>query len=151
MKADIILSESHRRSARDRLMLDMENWTTGDEMARWSEPLIADQACGEYERHLGGKNEVSESLGIQHSHMWRHLLKGEVRSAQSAQRDLLKLAQTVELDNGKLAAINTAILQDLLSVISRRSQSSRKTARLAGMSLMQAAMTLNEIWSATTF
>ena len=129
-------------------MLDTQAWTTGDEMARWSEPLVADQIYGEYERRLGSTNKASKTLGRQHCRMWRHLLEGETISASSAQRELLKLAQTVNLDNRALGAINAAILADLLSIISCRSRRSRNTARLAGMSLLRAAKMLNEICSA---
>jgi hypothetical protein len=128
-------------------MLDTQAWTTGDEMARWSEPLVADQIYGEYERRLGRENKVSEALGRRHCLMWRHLIVGETNSAKSAQRELLKLAQTVNLDNSALGAINAAILADLLSIISYRSRRSRNTARLAGMSLLRAAKMLNEICS----
>ncbi len=120
-------------------------WTTQKEMARWSEPLVADHIYPEYERYFGGKNELSEEMGRRHCRVWRNLLNGEALYVKSSRRNLLKLAHTVNLDEIALDAIDTGIFDDLLDVILRRCHGSRDKARLDGMTLVQAASMLGEI------
>jgi hypothetical protein len=120
-------------------------WATQKEIARWSEPLVADHIYPEYERYFGGKNELSEELGRRHCRVWRNLLNGEAPHVKSARGNLLKLAHMVNLDDGALEAIDAAIFNDLLDVILRRCHGSRDKARLDGMTLVQAASMLGEI------
>jgi len=117
----------------------------GRDLTRWSEPLVADHIYGEYERRIGRRDDISETLGRQHCRMWRNLLDGEALRADAARRDLLKLAAMAGLAPETLDAIDAAIFDELLNVILRRGWSSRDTARLEGLALVQAASTLGEI------
>lgn len=118
---------------------------SSEDIARWSEPLVADQIYGAYERAIGARNEVSETLGRQHCRVWRNLLDGEAQRAQSARRDLLTLAHMSRIDLPTLEKIDSAIFDYLLGVILRRRQGSEAAARIDGMALVKAASTLGEI------
>jgi len=119
--------------------------TTPKEILRWSEPLVADEIYAAYERLVGGKNDVSESLGRQHCRMWRNLLGGEAHRAQLARRDLVKLARLAELDLQAIETIDATIFDNLLGVILRRCVGSQAAARMDGRVLVEAASTLGEI------
>jgi hypothetical protein len=118
---------------------------TARDIARWSEPLVADHIYGDYERAIGARNEVSETLGRQHCRMWRNLLAGEAQRAHLARRDLLSLAQKWRIDLATLEKIDAAIFDYLLGVILRRCQGSETAAKIDGLALVQAASTLGEI------
>ena len=120
----------------------VDDWDVGDEMARWSEPLIADQVYRRYERYLGDRNAASETLGRLHCRMWRLLLSGKAAEAQSVLRHLSSVARLANLDDRLLESINAAIFNDLLGVIVRRCRCSREMTRVAGRMLLQAAETL---------
>jgi hypothetical protein len=118
---------------------------TSQDIARWSEPLVADQIYAAYERAVCARNEVSETLGRQHCRMWRNLLCGETQRAQFARRDLVKLARMASVDLALVEEIDAAIFDFLLGVVLRRCHGSEAAARIDGLALVQAASTLGEI------
>ncbi len=121
------------------------NGLTGKEIARWSEPLIADYIYTAYERCFGGPTEASEALGRQHCRLWRNLLDNEPVIARYLRRELLKAAAAEKLGAATLDAIDVGVFDHLMDIIMRRSQRSRDTAHSDGMTLVQAASTLGEI------
>lgn len=118
---------------------------TSKEIARWSEPLVADHIYSAYENLFGGKGDKSEALGRQHCRMWRNLLGGGMLNAQFARRELMKLARMCRVDEAAVESIDAAIFSALLGLILRRGHGSIDAARLDGMALVQAASTLGEI------
>jgi hypothetical protein len=119
-----------------------------EEIARWSEPLVADHIYGAYEHWLGGKCDGSEELGRRHCRLWRNLLSGDIQRARQTRGDLLKHARLADAGEEILEAIDAAVLSELLHVILRRSQSALEESRVDGMALMQAASALGGIRSA---
>jgi hypothetical protein len=115
------------------------------EIARWSEPLVADDVYYAYETSLGGKTDLSEFLGRQHCRMWRSLLEGEARRAEASRRDLVRFAKGAGFGEDVLNAIDMKIFNNLLDIILRRGLGSRDAARTDGMTLVHAASTLGEI------
>lgn len=118
---------------------------TSREIARWSEPLVADRIFGVYQAWFQGHGQMSDALGRQHCRMWRSLLEGEAIRAKDARSHLLKLAKRVNLEERSLEVIDESVMDELFRVILRRWQGSRDEARLNGMALVLAASTLGEI------
>ncbi len=116
--------------------------TIDEEIARWSEPLVADQIYDAYERWLGGACDESETLGRHHCRLWRNLLSGDIPHARQARGDLVEFARVAKGGEAILEAIDAAVLNELLQIILRRAPSSRDAARKDGMALMRAASTL---------
>lgn len=118
---------------------------TSREIARWSEPLVADRIFGVYQSWFQGRRQMWDALGRQHCRMWRSLLEGEALLARDARSDLMKLAKCANLEERSLEAIDESVMDELFRVILRRWQGSRDEARLNGMALVLAASTLGEI------
>lgn len=118
---------------------------TSREIARWSEPLVADRIFGVYQAWFQGQGQMSDALGRQHCRMWRRLLEGEAILAKDARSNLVKLAKYANLEERSLEAIDETVMDELFRVILRRWQGSRDEARLNGMALVLAASTLGEI------
>jgi hypothetical protein len=118
---------------------------TSREIARWSEPLVADRILMVYDQRLTGQEAASQALVFQHCRMWRNLLEGHTARALEARRSLVKLAQRARLSDRDLEEIDRSILDELLGVILRRCQGSHMAARLQGMALVMAASALGEI------
>jgi hypothetical protein len=121
------------------------NGSTGKEIARWSEPLIADFIYRAYEGFLGGPTEASEALGHQHCQLWRKLLDNEPGIARYLRRDLLRAAAAQGLALETIDAIDIGVFDQLMDVVMRRRLRSRDAARSDGMTLVHAASTLGEI------
>lgn len=119
--------------------------TKDEEIARWSEPLVADHIYGAYEHWLGGQCDESESLGRRHCRLWRSLLSGDTQSARWARSDLVEHARLSDAGEDILEAIDAAVMSELLQVILRRSPNARAESRMDGMALMQAAAALGGI------
>jgi hypothetical protein len=117
---------------------------TSREIARWSEPLVADRIFGVYEAWFRGRRQMWDALGRQHCRMWRSLLEGETVLARDARSDLVKLARRANVDERSLEAIDESVMDELFRVILRRWHG-RDEAHLNGMALMIAASTLGEI------
>jgi hypothetical protein len=116
------------------------------EIARWSEPLVADRILMVYDQRLAGAEAASsQALAFQHRRMWRNLLEGQTARALEARRNLVRLAQKAHLGECDLEEIDRSILDELLGVILRRCQGSLMTARVQGMTLVMAASALGEI------
>jgi hypothetical protein len=115
------------------------------EIARWSEPLVADDIYNAYEACFGGKSDLTEFLGRHHCRMWRSLLEGEARRAELTRRELVQFAQRAGIGEEVLTAIDMKIFNNLLEIILRRGMGSRDSARSDGMTLVHAASTLGEI------
>ncbi len=118
---------------------------TSREIARWSEPLVADRILMVYDQRLAGEESASQALVFQHCRMWRNLLEGQTLRALEARRNLVKLAHRARLSDRDLEEIDKSILDELLGVILRRCQGSHMAARLQGMALVMAASALGEI------
>lgn len=118
---------------------------TSREIARWSEPLVADRIFGVYQAWFQGRGQMSDALGRQHCRMWRSLLEGEAILAKDARAGLVQLARRANLEERNLEAIDESVMDELFRVILRRWQGSRDEARLNGMALVLAASTLGEI------
>lgn len=118
---------------------------TSREIARWSEPLVADRIYGVYRAWFEGRGQMWDLLGRQHCRMWRSLLEGEAIHAKHARSDLLRLAKRANLEEQNLEAIDETVMDELFRVILRRWQGSRDEARMNGMALVLAASTLGEI------
>jgi hypothetical protein len=119
---------------------------TRREIARWSEPLVADRILMVYDQRLVGvEGASSQALVFQHCRMWRNLLEGQTGRALEARRNLVRLAQRACLGEHDLEEIDRSILDELLGVILRRCQGSLIAARAQGMTLMMAASALGEI------
>lgn len=114
------------------------------DIARWSEPLIADCVYAAYESSMGGRTENSEALGRLHCRLWRNLLNGELVLARYLRRELLKAAVAEKLGDATLDAIDSAVFEQLLDVIIRRGQRAARPAHVDGMSLLRAASALGE-------
>jgi hypothetical protein len=115
------------------------------EIARWSEPLIADFIYSAYEQCFGGRTPASEALGGRHCRLWRNLLNEEPTVAVYLRRELLKAAAVERLPISTVDAIDAAVLDSLLDVLMRPGLRSRDSARNDGLSLVHAASTLGEI------
>lgn len=115
------------------------------EIDHWSAPLIADSIYEAYEKALGGKSDLSQSLGRQHCRLWRNLLANDLKRARQAKIDLVTLSRLAHLDVAALDVIDADVLENLLDVILRRSAGGRETARVDGNALVRAAATLGEI------
>jgi hypothetical protein len=115
------------------------------DIARWSEPLVADRILHFYDGRLFGLSSESQALAFQHRRMWRNLLEGQTTRALEARRNLIRLAYGARLDIRELEEIDQSIFDELLGVILRRCKGSHVAARLQGMALVMAASTLGEI------
>ena len=114
------------------------------EIARWSEPLIADYIYAAYER-CSAPSDAATRLGRLHCRLWRCLFDGETSGARRLRYELLKEAQALRIAGATLDAIDAAVLEELLDVVMRRSQRSRALAHADGMTLVNAASALGEI------
>ncbi len=115
------------------------------DIARWSEPLVADYIFAAYEQCSDGDAEAAGALTQAHCRLWRSLLAGETTIARYARRELIKAAHARKVNLATLDAIDSVVLEALLDVIMRRSQRSRTMARSEGMALVEAASTLGEL------
>ena len=92
---------------------------SSSEIARWSEPLIADFIYSAYEHCFGGRTPASEALGSRHCRLWRNLLNEEQTVAVYLRRELLKAAAAERLPISTVDAIDAAVLDSLLDVLMR--------------------------------
>ncbi|HYA81170.1 MAG TPA: hypothetical protein VED87_09600 [Methylocystis sp.] len=117
------------------------------DIARWSEPLVADSIYCAYERCRPSRLAAS-TLGRLHCQVWRCLLDGETIVARRLRQDLVKEGQAHGITATTMDAIDATVIEELLVVVMRRSQRSRAMARSEGMTLVNAASALGEIRAA---
>ena len=117
------------------------------DIARWSEPLVADRIYCAYERCRPTRLAAS-TLGRLHCQVWRCLLDGETMVARRLRQDLVKVGQAHGIAATTMDAIDASVIEELLDVVMRRSPGSRAVARSEGMTLVNAAGALGEIRAA---
>ena len=88
------------------------------------------------------------ALASLHCRLWRRLLNGETTDARRLRDLLLREAGAQQLAVQTLDAVDATVMEELLEVVMRRSQSSRVAAHSDGMTLIRAASSLGEIRSA---
>jgi hypothetical protein len=123
----------------------MEFENVSRDIARWSEPLVADRVIMVYDQRLFGAESASRALAFQHRRMWRDLLEGQTARALEARRNLMRLARSAHIDRRDLEEIDRSILDELLDAILRRCKGSHISARVQATALMMAAAALGEI------
>ncbi|HMK90363.1 MAG TPA: hypothetical protein VK446_12115 [Methylocystis sp.] len=117
----------------------------GREIARWSEPLVADLVYDSYRRCKQASLEAQLGLARLHCRFWRKLLEGDTPTARQLRSELAAAVTAQELGDDSIDAIDTEVLEELLSVVMRCNQHSRATAEDDGMTLVRAASKLGEM------
>src|SRR6185437_4101653 len=98
---------------------------------------------------LGDNSRRARSMTLQHCRLWRDLLLQETGHAQSARRELIRLARLIGLDPDTLDRIDEIVLNELIDVVAARFHRSPAAARDYSKSLVHVASSLTEARFAT--
>lgn len=100
-----------------------------DDLAAWSEPIIADYLHDAYADRIGRQHTSIRPLMLSHTRFWRALLRGEDMKLAPLRRELTALARLAGVQTGILDAIDVGVLDELMNVTLARFLRDSHTAR----------------------
>ena len=86
----------------------------------WSTPIITDLLMDAYGVRLGARQLSTQVLTSVHARLWRVMLQADIAAIDGARKDLLNLATLSKLSREIIDAIDEAVLDELLDVITIR-------------------------------
>jgi hypothetical protein len=99
------------------------------DLAEWSEPIIADYLHDAYAERIGADHRSLRTLVSAHCRFWRALLIGNMTKMTINRRELAVLARLAHVPVTLVDAVDVGVLDELMNVIMARFMRSPGLAR----------------------
>ena len=115
------------------------------DLLQWSPPIIADLMVESYSIQLHITHVSRRVLCSMHARLWRLMLQEDREKTNAARRELVDFARLAGLDKPALDAVDQAVLEELLDVVTARFARTPDLIRVYSRLLLRTSANLAEM------